>query len=94
MRYLLFTVLWIGLAVYSIVDILNQRDDSPFGLPKPLWVIIVVLAPLIGSLVWIALRWLGRPGARPEPRAPLAPDDDPEYLTWLREQERRRDRGL
>ncbi len=93
MRYLFLIVLWIGLAVYAVVDVLNQREESPHGLAKGLWVAIIILAPIVGALVWIALRWLGSGGGRSADLGPKPPDDDPEYLRWLRDQERRK-RGM
>lgn len=91
MRYLLPALFEIALVTYCIVDIIQHRDEKPHGFAKVFWVIVVLLFVYVGSAVWIILK-IRDFGAtsRPQPRSPRAPDDDPEYIRWLREQERRR----
>jgi len=91
MRTALFTLAYVGLAAYCISDALQHRDHEPFGLPKVLWVIIILLFPYLGAAAWLMLVFRTRQAT--PPRRDVAPDDDPEYLTWLREQERRRKLG-
>jgi hypothetical protein len=92
MRYLVLTLLYVGPAAYAIADALQHRDHEPYGLPKPLWVIIILLFPLVGAGAWILLTVRSRQPSQPNSR-PHGPDDDPDYLVWLREQERRRKLG-
>ncbi|WP_061961053.1 PLDc N-terminal domain-containing protein [Demequina flava] len=88
MRYLVFVGLYIGLAAYAVTDVLNRGQQSYFGMHRSLWIAIIILAPYLGALIWIGMIWRGR-GGRPA-TGPKAPDDDPDYLRWLRQQERRR----
>lgn len=94
MRYL-GTLLLIGLVVYCVIDIVRSEDDERLGVHPALWVLLVVLFPLIGGVVWLAVSRTRRANARPQEAAghattgPVAPDDDPEFL-WRLEQERRR----
>ena len=84
-------ILYVALAAYCIADSLQHPDDQPHGLPKWAWVLIILLFPYIGAAAWLYLKFSkGFGGARPQPKGPVAPDDDPEYLAWLRDQERRR----
>ncbi|WP_125773414.1 PLD nuclease N-terminal domain-containing protein [Antribacter gilvus] len=98
------TLLVIGLVVYALVDLAGAEEDELRGLPKWLWVILIIFLPLGGALAWIVMRAssrgrrvaprpAGAPPARQAPPrrtdAPVAPDDDPEFL-WLLEQSRRK----
>jgi hypothetical protein len=49
-----FLVLWI----YCIYDVITTADAIIQHLPKAVWIIIVVLLPDLGSLLWLGL---GRP---------------------------------
>lgn len=89
MRYLVLFLIELALTTYCIVDVVQRPDDRPHGLPKIGWILIFLLFPIAPCLVWIYLRSREHPERRTERRSP-APDDDPEYLAWLREQERRR----
>ncbi len=94
MLRLLLILLYIAPAVYCIADAVQHPDETPHGLPRWAWVIIILLFPLIGAAVWLYLKWSKGSGGRQERREPRAPDDDPEYLNWLRDQTRhRRQRG-
>ena len=93
MKYL-GTLLLIGLVVYCVIDIVRSEDDERLGVHPALWVLLV-LFPLVGGVVWLAVSRTRRAGrqardaARPAPSGPIAPDDDPEFL-WRLDQERRR----
>lgn len=83
-------LLYIGLVVYALSDMLQRPEKDPYGFAKWAWALAIVLLPFLGALLWI-LASRSRPSAPPAPRRePIAPDDDPEYLAWLREQSKRR----
>ena len=44
------------------------------GLPRALWLVVLVLLPVVGALVWFVL------GRGPVRRPLRAPDDDPAFL--------------
>jgi len=100
MLRLLPVLLILGLALLALIDCLARDEDEIRGLPKVLWVFVILLFPLLGSLAWFvagrpreATGWghgggTGRP-PRSAPKRPLAPDDDPEFLRGL--DTRRRD---
>lgn len=98
MRYLGY-LLVIGLVVYCVIDIVRSEDDERLGVHPALWVLLVVLIPVLGSIVWLTVSRTRRaqaassrvgqaPGSRGVP-GPTAPDDDDEFL-WRLEQERKR----
>ncbi|MDN4471390.1 PLD nuclease N-terminal domain-containing protein [Demequina zhanjiangensis] len=90
MRVILFLA-YIALVVYCLADAIQHPDSEPYRLPRWAWIVIILLFPYIGAGTWLFLKFVngGSSARRPAPRA-VAPDDDPEYLIWLREQERRR----
>jgi hypothetical protein len=90
MRYLLPTILYIGLTAYVIADIAQHRDVEPYRLPKVLWVLIILFAPFVGATAWLIAKWTNRPTPGTGRYYPGPPDDDPEFRVWLNEQERRR----
>lgn len=87
-----FSLLVIALMVGAMVDIIRREDSQVRFLPKLAWLIIVILLPLIGSLLWFAIgreyteaglriprmRAAGRPTRRPgsPPVAQPAPPVD------------------
>jgi uncharacterized small protein (DUF1192 family) len=69
-------VLAIAFWVYSVVDCAVQPAIRHRGVPKAVWIVIVIVFPVIGGVLWFAL---GRTSAR----AVHAPDDDPDFLRQL-----------
>ncbi|WP_223693688.1 PLDc N-terminal domain-containing protein [Leifsonia poae] len=39
----------------ALIDIILRRDDRVRHLPKFVWILIVILLPLIGSVLWFAI---------------------------------------
>ncbi|MGW4380658.1 PLD nuclease N-terminal domain-containing protein [Kitasatospora sp. NPDC004531] len=90
------TVALLALWVWAFIDCLTTPEDEIRHLPKVVWVLIVLLFPLVGSIAWLVAgknrarrraAWPDGPAAgragyeRPRP---LAPDDDPEFLASLK----------
>lgn len=95
LRYLPF-LLVLALWIYAFIDCLNTPEEEVRHLPKVVWVIIVLLfgEVLVGPIAWLAAGKNRQ--ARPGGSAPsqwnrerrgewVAPDDNPEFLTSLRE---------
>ncbi len=74
----------LGLAVYIwfIVDVLRTSGASIRTLPKYVWLLIVVLIPLLGGVLWL-LGGRPRGQGRRRKRGPVAPDDNPAFLRQL-----------
>jgi hypothetical protein len=68
----LTTVLLFGLLLYCVLDIVLSDAAAIRNLPKLVWLVLVLLVPLIGALVWFIA---GRPlsaGLAPGSTAPSA----------------------
>ncbi|MEH3088753.1 MAG: PLD nuclease N-terminal domain-containing protein [Microbacterium arborescens] len=66
--------------VYSIVDCALQDATRHRGVSKPVWILIVVLLPVLGGVLWFVV---GRARRAPAAPARRAPDDDPDFLGSL-----------
>lgn len=62
--------------VFTIVDCAVQPPARHRGVSKPVWILIVVLLPVLGGILWLIV---GRARASAV-AARRAPDDDPEFL--------------
>ena len=65
--------------VYTIVDCAMTDANRARGIPKPFWVVIIVLLPVIGGILWLVIgkdRSAGGGGSRRQ----VPPDDDPAFL--------------
>jgi len=51
---------------------------------------VLLLLPYVPELAWLYLQWRAAEANTPHLRNRRAPDDDPDYLRWLNEQQRRR----
>lgn len=85
--YLLVLALWI----YAFVDCLNTPEQEVRGLPKVVWVLIILFfgEVMIGPIAWLIAGKRRRPvtavGAGPAGRREwIAPDDNPEFLRSLK----------
>ena len=93
LRILLYAVPLI-LAVYALVDLVQTDDEDVQGLPKLVWVVLIVLIWIVGPIAWLMAgrrsrrlpgmlpRTDGGPAAGPR-RRDMAPDDDPDFLRGL-----------
>ncbi|MEV0892307.1 PLDc N-terminal domain-containing protein [Promicromonospora sp. MEB111] len=65
-RVLLILVV-VGLMAYALTDVWGADEDERAGLPRWLWVLLIVLLPLLGAISWIVVRVSRRSGAGPAP---------------------------
>uniref|UniRef100_A0A942Y9P6 PLDc_N domain-containing protein n=1 Tax=Neobacillus citreus TaxID=2833578 RepID=A0A942Y9P6_9BACI len=45
----------IVLLVFALIDIITRPDEQVRGLPKFAWIIICILLPFVGSIVWFVV---------------------------------------
>ncbi len=76
------------LLVFSIFDLIATPRQQVRFLPKPVWFLVLFLAP-VGPLLWLFFGHV-KPASPPKPNGgwspppgPRGPDDDPDYLRGL-----------
>ena len=93
LRYLPF-LLVLALWIYAFIDCLNTPEEEVRGLPKVVWVLIILFfgEVLIGPIAWLVA---GKQRAAVGGSTPsewhrnhrfVAPDDNPEFLRSLKEE--------
>lgn len=98
LRYLPF-LLVLALWIYAFIDCVLTPEEEVRHLPKVVWVIIILLfgEVLLGPIAWLAVgrgrrATATRQGSTPSEwhrnyrSTPLPPDDDPDFLRSLREE--------
>lgn len=85
------SLLVVALMVFALVDIIRRDDAQVKFMPKFVWLLLVILLPFIGSVLWFGigreypeggvrlerpeLLRRSRPTAPPAPAAPVTPVD-------------------
>jgi hypothetical protein len=82
MLRVLLILLPLGLSIYAFIDCVTTDEKEIRYLPKPLWAILVLLFPLVGSAGWLIV---GRDRAAARRGGGwVAPDDNPDFLNSLK----------
>lgn len=74
--YLVISAMTFILTLGALVDIIMRHDGEVKHMPKPIWVLLVIFLPLIGSILWFLLgreyagSTKGRPMVRVRNRVP------------------------
>lgn len=95
LRYLPVIVL-VGVVIYALIDCATTKKEDAQHLPKIAWLVLIALFPLLGSIGWLLA---GRNRRRPPAAGGgggsigggrrttwVAPDDNPEFLKKLGEE--------
>lgn len=69
MRYIP-VIFGVVLIIYGLIDCLRSEPSDVRSIPKPAWVLVIVLLPIIGVLLWF---FFGRPQYATTGSAPSTP---------------------
>ncbi len=93
MLRVLLAIATLALLLYALIDCIRTDASLVKGLPKIIWILLIVLVWIVGPLAWILAgrhrSW--EPPQRPARPRPLAPDDDPDFLRELDIKRKRRE---
>ncbi|GAA2245545.1 PLDc N-terminal domain-containing protein [Herbiconiux moechotypicola] len=79
---LALVIVIVAFTVYALVDCLMLPKSRVKALPRPVWVLIILLFTPLGGILWLLIG-RGRRSTTPPPRT-LAPDDDPDFLGTIK----------
>lgn len=76
----------LALSIYAFIDCITTDEKDIRHIPKPIWAILVLLFPLVGSIAWLIAgkkptAGIGSAGGRRG--GWVAPDDNPDFLKSL-----------
>jgi hypothetical protein len=84
----------VALVLLILALIACLSADRVRALPRPVWVLVVLLIPVAGPIAYFLWGREERPATRRAPARPSSPDDDPEFLRSMDTEQSRRDREL
>ncbi|MEW2397390.1 PLD nuclease N-terminal domain-containing protein [Streptomyces sp. NPDC046862] len=86
----------LALSIYAFIDCITTQERDVRHIPKPLWAILILLFPLVGSVSWLIVgrdrsSTAGRMGggSRRPGGGWVAPDDNPDFLKSLNEDKKK-----
>lgn len=62
--------------VYALVDAAMTPVERARALNKPVWIVLIVLLPVIGGIMWLTI---GKNRGPLTSQSQLPPDDDPQF---------------
>lgn len=69
-------VVAVAFTLYSLVDAAMTDHTRARGVNKPVWIVIIVVLPVIGALLWL---FIGKGEVVDASHRQHAPDDDPRF---------------
>lgn len=87
-------LVWVAFTVFTVVDAALIERSRIRGLPKSAWIVVILLVPIVGGVLWLAVGRVrsGEAAGGSVRRGPVAPDDDPEFLNRLQREKAAEDR--
>ena len=96
MARLIIPLLLTAIMVFSIVDIATIDRSRVRNLPKGVWIFLVIITSVLGTILWFTIGRArkgqagpaGRPSSRPRP---VGPDDDADFIDNIEQRKRNRE---
>ena len=68
-------IIAVAFILFALVDAAMSDASRARGVSKPVWVVLIVVLPVLGGILWFVI---GK-GRGPAPAPARAPDDDPSF---------------
>ncbi|UIX31673.1 PLD nuclease N-terminal domain-containing protein [Streptomyces sp. GQFP] len=79
----------LALSIYAFIDCVTTQEKDVRFMPKPVWALLILLFPLVGSISWLIIgrdRATSRRMGSASGGQWVAPDDNPEFLKSLKDE--------
>ena len=83
----------VGVIIYSLIECAQSDKYNVRALPKGAWLLIILLLPVIGAVLWLFFGRPRSPEPGAEPQRGRGPDDDPQFLRNLEERRRQQEQA-
>ncbi len=61
-------ILAVAVWIYALIDLAQTPEDEvPQGLPKAMWLILIIFVPVIGAIAWLVVKWVANSGRATRP---------------------------
>ncbi|GAB3681939.1 PLDc N-terminal domain-containing protein [Angustibacter aerolatus] len=100
----------LALLVFCLIDCIQTDSSIVRNLPKPAWILLIIVLPLIGGIAWLVAGRPERTASAPRvpwpstrtsgypeyerPRPPRGPDDDPDFLRQMKSVDEEHERTM
>lgn len=72
----------VALMVFSAIDAILIDRLRVRGVPKGLWIFLIIFIPVAGPILWLTVG-RGKKNSSGSRKGPIAPDDDIDFLRGL-----------
>lgn len=76
----------VAFTIYALVDLFMTHTPRVRAFPKPLWIAVIVVLPVLGPVLWL-LVGKAKGKKRPAPSTGRTPDDDASFLSAIDREE-------
>lgn len=76
----------VAFTIYALVDLFMTHAPRVRAFPKPLWIAVIVVLPVLGPALWL-LVGKAKPKKRSAPTTGSTPDDDASFLSAIDREE-------
>ena len=83
----------VGVVIYALIECAQSDRYSVRAIPKGAWLLVILLLPLVGAVLWLFFGRPRRDDAALAPERGRGPDDDPQFLRNLEERRRQQEQA-
>lgn len=83
----------VGVIIYALIECAQSERYSVRALPKWAWLLVILLLPVVGAVLWLLFGRPRREDVAAEAQRGRGPDDDPQFLRHLEQHRRQQEQA-